>query len=120
MTDRTPDLLATIADDESLSDEDAAKQFRAVMARRRLEREAAPAMPQPTNASRGVPENRPNSGALFANDKQGNPKRPDVTGHLQFTAPDTGKVYRLRLAGWERTAHGSGQQFTSLKADVQS
>lgn len=49
------------------------------------------------------------SGVLFANDKRGNDKAPDVTGKATIE----GKEYRV--AGWRRVSNNTGKQFFSLK-----
>lgn len=46
-----------------------------------------------------------NRGALFQNDKDGNEKRPDMTGIIDIQIPEdakAGQVVKFRLAGWER------------------
>lgn len=49
------------------------------------------------------------SGVLFANEKDGNEKRPDYKG----TVTINGQSYDL--AGWKRTSSKSGKSFLSLK-----
>jgi len=50
-----------------------------------------------------------NTGVLFANDKNGNPKAPDYSGSFE----DSNGVEK-DLAGWVRTAK-SGKKFLSIK-----
>ena len=52
-----------------------------------------------------------NSGALFANDKEGNDRRPDYKGKLNVA----GKEYRI--SGWIRTPKSGGKKFMSLKVE---
>ena len=47
-------------------------------------------------------------GAVFPNDKGGNPARPDYRGRCMID----GKHYRI--SGWARTAKASGQRYMSL------
>jgi hypothetical protein len=52
-----------------------------------------------------------NTGALFANDKEGNERRPDYRGKLNINGVD------YRLSGWVRTPKNGGKKFLSLKAE---
>lgn len=53
------------------------------------------------------------TGALFVNDKAGNPKRPDYKGNLEIN----GQKYEL--AAWVRTPRkGKCDQFLSLKVSL--
>ena len=54
-------------------------------------------------------EHKENSGSIFKNDKEGNEKRPDLTG----TANIDGIVYDV--ASWENTTMDGGKQYYSLK-----
>ena len=53
-------------------------------------------------------EHKENAGSIFRNDKEGNEKRPDLTG----TANVGGVVYNV--ASWENTTM-DGKQYYSLK-----
>lgn len=62
-----------------------------------------------TSSRRGGGDKKPfsntNRGALFQNDKDGNEKRPDMTGIIDIQIPEDvtpGQVVKFRLAGWER------------------
>lgn len=60
-----------------------------------------------------------NSGALFANDKDGNDRRPDLTGKLSikvsdFEPDDDGNVL-IYLAAWNKSSDRVGD-FLSIKA----
>jgi hypothetical protein len=57
------------------------------------------------------PYDNTNTGALFANDKEGNEKRPDYRGKLNIEGVE------YRLSGWVRTPKSGGKKFLSLKAD---
>ena len=54
-------------------------------------------------------EHKENSGSIFRNDKEGNEKRPDLTG----TANIGGVVYDV--ASWDNTTMDGGKQYYSLK-----
>lgn len=56
-------------------------------------------------------ETKPNTGALFKNDKQGNDKRPDYTG----TCLVDGKEYRI--SAWLNTSK-SGVRYMSLNFQI--
>jgi len=53
-------------------------------------------------------EQKDNSGALFRNDKQGNPKRPDYTGKAKVNGAD------LQISAWIEKAK-DGTPYMSLK-----
>jgi hypothetical protein len=57
------------------------------------------------------PYDNTNTGALFANDKEGNEKRPDYRGKLNINGVE------YRLSGWVRTPKSGGKKFLSLKAE---
>jgi hypothetical protein len=58
-------------------------------------------------------ENRPNSGALFKNDKKGdNPKAPNLKGRGLLELDD-GSLVELDIAAWTRESR-TGQKFWSL------
>jgi uncharacterized protein (DUF736 family) len=52
-----------------------------------------------------------NSGAIFANDKGDNPKRPDFTGNLDVDGR------QFRVSAWWREARKDGSRFLSLKIE---
>jgi len=56
-----------------------------------------------------------NSGALFANDKDGVDKRPDRRGPLKVKCPHCGETTDGELAGWLREAKNDGKRFLSVK-----
>jgi hypothetical protein len=55
-------------------------------------------------------EQKPGTGALFRNDKDGNESRPDYKGDLTL---ETGE--KIRIAGWLK--EGAKGKFLSLKVD---
>ncbi len=57
------------------------------------------------------PYDNTNPGALFANDKEGNEKRPDYRGKLNINGVE------YRLSGWVRTPKSGGKKFLSLKCE---
>lgn len=57
-------------------------------------------------------EQKDNSGALFKNDKAGNPKRPDYKGKLMVA----GKNYQV--SGWIRESK-QGDKFLSLSVETE-
>ena len=56
-------------------------------------------------------EHKPGTGTLFANDKKGNDKAPDVKGEFNLD----GKIYKI--AGWCKTLP-SGVEIQSLKVEL--
>ena len=56
-------------------------------------------------------EHKPGTGTLFANDKKGNDKAPDVRGEFNLD----GKIYKI--AGWSKTLP-SGVDIQSLKIEL--
>jgi hypothetical protein len=57
------------------------------------------------------PYDNTNTGALFANDKEGNEKRPDYKGKLDIDG------VQYRISGWIRTPKSGGKKYMSLKAE---
>ena len=58
-----------------------------------------------------------NSGAIFENDKQGNEKRPDMTGFMEINVEDyvaEDGVVKIAIAGWSRVSK-AGKPYYSLK-----
>ena len=62
-----------------------------------------------------MPYDRSDSGALFVNDKKGNPKAPDRKGPIDIVCPHCRKAFRREMAGWLREAKDGGQKFLSVK-----
>lgn len=52
-----------------------------------------------------------NTGAMFANDKQGNDKRPDRRGSLNVEGVD------YWISGWLRKKKDTGEPFMSIKVE---
>jgi len=55
-------------------------------------------------------EQKPGTGALFRNDKEGNESRPDYKGDLTLESGE-----KIRIAGWLK--EGAKGKFLSLKVD---
>jgi hypothetical protein len=55
-------------------------------------------------------EQKPGTGALFRNDKDGNESRPDYKGDLTLESGE-----KIRIAGWLK--EGAKGKFLSLKVD---
>jgi hypothetical protein len=52
-----------------------------------------------------------NIGALFLNNKNGDPSRPDLRGSIRING------ITFNLSGWEATAKKSGKKYIRLEAD---
>lgn len=68
----------------------------------------------------------PNTGALFRNDRDSNPKAPAWRGDIEMDAgllrglvalAKEGKAIKLQLAGWEKETK-AGSTFISVKAEL--
>ncbi len=62
-----------------------------------------------------MPYDNTNSGALFVNDKKGNPKAPDRKGPIHIICPHCRKAFRREMAGWLRVSKSDGEKFLSVK-----
>jgi hypothetical protein len=68
-------------------------------------------------------EQKPNTGALFPNDKRTKEESPQYTGKCNIECPHCKEVQMLYIAGWDsqskpRDDGGASKYFTSLKFNV--